>query len=84
MATELIGDGSALCVAVLVCGYDLPTAKDDVEHERSQYANARNDDSDAVVYRLDKFAIPGGLGALLGDDEYCTDYSAVVDEQAKR
>ena len=65
-------------------GHDFPSTKDDVEHERSQYANARNDDSDAVVYRLDKFAIPGGLGALLGDDERRANYSAMVDEQTGR
>ena len=84
VVAQLIGDRPALRVAVPFHGDNFPSTKDDVQHERSQYANARNDDSDAVVYRLDKFTIPCGLGALLGDDERRANYSAVVDEHSRR
>lgn len=80
MATEFIRTRSALRVAVPKYGNDLHSAKDDVEHERSKYSNARDDDGNAVIYRLDKFELPGGLGTLLGNNERRADNSAVVDE----
>lgn len=80
MATEFIRARPALRATIPQHGNNLYSAKDDVEYERSKYSNARDDDGNAVVYRLDKFEFPGGLGTLLGNDERRADNSAVVDE----
>ena len=83
MVAESVRSRPDLCLAVFIGGYNFPSAKNDVDG-RSQSANANYDDSNAIVYRLDKFAISGGLGALLGNHERRTDNSTVVDEQAER
>ena len=77
MAAEHVGSGPDLRTAGSVGIDDVPAAEDDDDGNES--ADEDHDDGHAALYRLDQLEFPFWSGSVLGNDEYRTDHSAVVD-----